>query len=1171
MPTPSSRSKSRNSPGTAISESCTTTTTMSSPSTSHKKRTHTLSNIFKRLSDHSSQDSESMKAPLSPSAPLGPFSSPSQRSNKSLRKSLSMRISRTSNDHVNDAMETSGKANGNGSSTMAKSTSVPNRLSDRRTFTLNGQPLDLSQMPQLPPVQPLKAPKTKRQELEHVRRKLVGGLHSGNSGSRSRHFDDDDDNDNDDNDDNSEIYDEEDEDEMSVTKDTNGDEIPQKTRLYLANDNLDTASPSSSGQQNGHHGIFNSNRLGKTLSKKHISKTSLRMQSSTPNQSLSSVTNHNDGEPIEYDDKVEEVEAHSTERSGLFSTLMNTFNLRSFTDLTNHGTNNHVDFATDQEETDEDDKSTYDDEDHNNDQKSKEVSLSSSQQQATNDVLSKVSFVPLKKPLISTIGKGNLTLDSFPKNQTQLPSDDGMNKITMHEASNAQQSVLRANTLANGHSPLIDDKLSSLSPPNINLEQPTGNRSSISSDEIGHAIATTNFKSPNSRLSKPRRSLSPGSRRGTIRNSLTSILSSDDDANGNGNGASGELSSIPMTNSLSFKRKLKIPLAGKRISLDLPMPCTTTNDENVNETPVSLSKRRDALFEKLNVKPPSEKRQESFHNLFPNLPIDETIIEDFTCAFRKEILVQGKLYLTEHYICFHSNIIGLVTRFAIPLNAILKMQKKRTVGIPNAIEFSNLHNKYIFASFLSRDQTYDLIHKVWKMNIRKDGFDVIDLDIDDNEVDSMDSGSIISTDDEDNVIDDKNNASVNQTLGPDDDADTSDTSISDQENMVKDGDTEGANAGDAENAVNDAQIFNGFTFEGPKTHAATSNGYTADSSDIKITDEIIKAPLGVVYALLFGDDISFVKNLLKAQKNYDIGDIPKFNAKKRVYTYTKPINGGPVGPKQTKCIVEEEIQHKDFESYCLVQQLTESPDVPSGNSFKVKTKIYLSWAPNNSTKLFVITSFVWTGKSWIKGAIEKGGISGQKEALGIMVSELKKRILAGGGSQGGAVGSIKRKDKKNRKGKDEITEAADESQTLEEEEPEVIPEVPKTFMDLILDQLDLKLVLIVLLFILVVSDKFSRHKKPSGYELYSSDRMLMSESNLWEWIEQREHVLPRCIPGESQECSAMSKLAAKKHSESMRSSAKRKISQQNLKSTIDLMEQELAALKAKTEGYEAVL
>lgn len=34
---------------------------------------------------------------------------------------------------------------------------------------------------------------------------------------------------------------------------------------------------------------------------------------------------------------------------------------------------------------------------------------------------------------------------------------------------------------------------------------------------------------------------------------------------------------------------------------------------------------------------------------------------DFGCALQKEILVQGRLYVSEHHLCFYANIFGWVT------------------------------------------------------------------------------------------------------------------------------------------------------------------------------------------------------------------------------------------------------------------------------------------------------------------------------------------------------------------------------------------------------------------------------------------------------------------------------------------------------------------------------
>ncbi|OUM51269.1 hypothetical protein BVG19_g361 [[Candida] boidinii] len=425
-----------------------------------------------------------------------------------------------------------------------------------------------------------------------------------------------------------------------------------------------------------------------------------------------------------------------------------------------------------------------------------------------------------------------------------------------------------------------------------------------------------------------------------------------------------------------------------------------------------VNNKMEYLSNKLNVKLPSSKRADSFKEVFEDMPYDEILIDDFACAYKKDILIQGRMYVTDKHICFHSKIIGLVKHFAIPFSKILEIKKKKTVGIPNALEFVTFHDKYSFASIINRDSAYDLIDKIWKSNTTIASIDSVHLareDIeDDDNISEMES---YLDDDDDDDNDGGNNKLTKVSSGVSDindnkngnvggnsiDMDT-DSSISDEENMIKDigGDDEKGDGGKDDSKEEAADVFNSIKFKGPKQHAPTKNGYSPDSSDIKVIDDSIDAPLGVVFGLLFGDDTSMLGKIIKLQKNIDISDIPKFDSstQSRNYSYVKPLNA-PIGPKQTKCLINESIKKADFEESCHVLQTIETPDVPSGNAFKVLTKFYLSWGPNNSTKILIMTQVVWTGKSWIKGPVEKGSISGQQEALPILVNEIKKKIAEG--------------------------------------------------------------------------------------------------------------------------------------------------------------------------------
>jgi hypothetical protein len=55
------------------------------------------------------------------------------------------------------------------------------------------------------------------------------------------------------------------------------------------------------------------------------------------------------------------------------------------------------------------------------------------------------------------------------------------------------------------------------------------------------------------------------------------------------------------------------------------------------------------------------KKNNDFHSLFKSVPEDDTLIEDYGCALQKDILLQGRIYLSEKHLCFNANIFGWVT------------------------------------------------------------------------------------------------------------------------------------------------------------------------------------------------------------------------------------------------------------------------------------------------------------------------------------------------------------------------------------------------------------------------------------------------------------------------------------------------------------------------------
>ncbi|KAI1383127.1 uncharacterized protein F4822DRAFT_93440 [Hypoxylon trugodes] len=406
----------------------------------------------------------------------------------------------------------------------------------------------------------------------------------------------------------------------------------------------------------------------------------------------------------------------------------------------------------------------------------------------------------------------------------------------------------------------------------------------------------------------------------------------------------------------------------------------------------------------------SKKRNRDFHLAFKSVPDDDYLIEDYSCALQREILLHGRLYVSEGHLCFSSNIFGWVTNLVMSFDEIVSVEKRSTALVfKNGLMISTLHAKHVFASFASRDSTYDLIVNIWKLGHPSlqsslngvslegtggDKTEKVDADV------AVGSRSATASEDEE---------SVDGEDVYDEDQEEDDAPEVTQPADGSPADTDGEKAGMRK--VSGALATNGSVektdfapaasgtadFPGPPAHAPTDCGDADSHFDIVTGDDIIPAPLGKVYNLLFGPaSVTWMSKWLTVeQKCTDLQMEDKkgltLDNKTRSFTYIKPLYAS-IGPKQTKCIISETLENLDLEKSVNVTVGTQNPDVPSGNVFSVKTKYCLYWAENNATHITITCTIEWTGKSWLKSPIEKGAKEGQTQYCKDIFASLKAAV-----------------------------------------------------------------------------------------------------------------------------------------------------------------------------------
>lgn len=408
------------------------------------------------------------------------------------------------------------------------------------------------------------------------------------------------------------------------------------------------------------------------------------------------------------------------------------------------------------------------------------------------------------------------------------------------------------------------------------------------------------------------------------------------------------------------------------------------------------------------------KRNVDFHQLFRSLDLTDRLLDDFACALSREILLQGRLYVTEHSLCFNSNLLGWVTSLIVPFEDIQRIDKKSTAGLfPNGISIETKEAKHNFASFLSRDSTYDFLRSVWLASTGKEQSELdssppLPIKSKDNPSSSTEGkiDSYINSIDEDDAPEIRN-GEIN-ALSSSESESEEESDYSNSEAPLDSPETEqsldDAPSQDSEIVSTKIQRLkpdSSYKNMGPETHHPTSVSKTFEDGELEseICQTTISAPMGTVFDILFGsNDTSFHSKFLET---HDASEITKYDdyhpmeddptKLERKYVYKRAL-GYSIGPKSTRCIVSEIIEHLNFADYVVLLSVTSTPDVPSGGAFTVRTRYYFTWGEANTTRVRIAYHVKWTGSSWIKKMVENLTQSAQAAAAKDLIELLHKEI-----------------------------------------------------------------------------------------------------------------------------------------------------------------------------------
>ncbi|XP_026786457.2 GRAM domain-containing protein 2A isoform X4 [Pangasianodon hypophthalmus] len=108
------------------------------------------------------------------------------------------------------------------------------------------------------------------------------------------------------------------------------------------------------------------------------------------------------------------------------------------------------------------------------------------------------------------------------------------------------------------------------------------------------------------------------------------------------------------------------------------------------------------------------KYNSQYHKLFHNIPMEENLMKVYSCALLRDILLQGRLYISRNWLCFYANLFGKDIKVCIPVLSVRLVKKHKTAGlVPNGLAITtDSSQKYVFVSLLSRDSVYDVLRQI---------------------------------------------------------------------------------------------------------------------------------------------------------------------------------------------------------------------------------------------------------------------------------------------------------------------------------------------------------------------------------------------------------------------------------------------------------------------------
>uniref|UniRef100_A0A3B3WPL6 VASt domain-containing protein n=1 Tax=Poecilia mexicana TaxID=48701 RepID=A0A3B3WPL6_9TELE len=425
--------------------------------------------------------------------------------------------------------------------------------------------------------------------------------------------------------------------------------------------------------------------------------------------------------------------------------------------------------------------------------------------------------------------------------------------------------------------------------------------------------------------------------------------------------------------------------------------------------------------------PTYKQRNEDFRKLFKQLPDTERLIVDYSCALQRDILLQGRLYLSENWICFYSNIFRWETLLTVRLKDICSMTKEKTARlIPNAIQVCTDSEKHFFTSFGARDRTYMMMFRLWQnallekplcpkelwhfvhqcygneLGLTSDDEDYVPPDDDFNTM-----GFSEEIPNEENEINNDNLTKNSADAKPEGSPPSLHKKVIPNNSLPSPGNHDttitnllmGGPGGPVPSPsldFNDNEDIPTELSDSSETHdEGEVQAFHEDLNGRQHINEVYKFSVDKLYDILFTES-QFMSDFMEQRRFSDIVYHPwkkeEAGNQTRVIMYTISLSN-PLAPKTATVTETQTLYKASQESECyIIDAEVITHDVPYHDYFYTLNRYMLTRVAKNKCRLRVSTELRYRKQPWglVKGFIEKNFWSGLEENFRQLEVELSK-------------------------------------------------------------------------------------------------------------------------------------------------------------------------------------